>query len=541
MKNLTFLLAIILLAACQPSTKPDNELINNLPVKISGSIEGYNGDILSGSLTYFDCITREIHKEIFPVDSLGKIDISFPFLHPSPTVIVRVGKSRASFFAIPGESYELIFKEDGSEEFVGSSASIIHQIDDLNSAISQKFKAEEEKTYTFGDDTIMTYPDLVDFWEDYSVRKLAFIDEYSGNHEMDKLALEHCRLSAQYEPAWGSIVSRYKYINRRIVASEDLPEDYLDTILEKYPINNPRAILCRSYNNYISNLSDIMAGDYTASKDPQYEYFLAHRLFTEAEVDMMRKVASGDKELRNSSEYKDFRRNNLDNIGIAGKKFRGHNSLQNVQNLEKGFGRDLVICQSLVKNYFGDTFIEVQEEEWELIESLVSSQQIIDILKEAETIALAKLDLEINPDAKILPKLLQKEADKVYENLIGQYKGSVVYIDFWATWCGPCKAQIPSSKELHEKFKDENVVFLNLCCQSDEKVWKNMIASEQLLGNHYLITQDEFNFLKGPLEVSGFPTYVLINKEGKVDLMDAPRPSSGDVIAKEIWRALEED
>lgn len=67
-----------------------------------------------------------------------------------------------------------------------------------------------------------------------------------------------------------------------------------------------------------------------------------------------------------------------------------------------------------------------------------------------------------------------------------------------------------------------------------------MLVSEQLLGNHYLISQDELNFLKGPLEVSGFPTYILIDKEGKVDLMDAPRPSSGDVVVKEIMRVLGE-
>ena len=62
--------------------------------------------------------------------------------------------------------------------------------------------------------------------------------------------------------------------------------------------------------------------------------------------------------------------------------------------------------------------------------------------------------------------------DKSFAEVLSEFKGSVVYVDFWASWCGPCRGQFPHAKKLHEKLKDKPVVFLYISFDRSEEEWK---------------------------------------------------------------------
>jgi peroxiredoxin len=115
---------------------------------------------------------------------------------------------------------------------------------------------------------------------------------------------------------------------------------------------------------------------------------------------------------------------------------------------------------------------------------------------------------------------------------LSDFKGKVVYLDIWATWCMPCMAEMGKSKKLKEHFKDnDKIVFLYISIDKDEDRWKEVVKKKDIKGVH-LISRggDEAGILQ-KYDVPSIPRYVLIDKEGNVVEWNAKWPS--DPEAKE--------
>lgn len=107
------------------------------------------------------------------------------------------------------------------------------------------------------------------------------------------------------------------------------------------------------------------------------------------------------------------------------------------------------------------------------------------------------------------------------------YKGKIVYIDFWATWCSPCVAEIPKAKKLEEEFKSKDVVFIYISIDHNEATWRKIIGEKQMKGIQ-LISIGGFNSEIAQIyKLNGVPSYILINKAGIIINCDAKRPSNG--------------
>lgn len=125
----------------------------------------------------------------------------------------------------------------------------------------------------------------------------------------------------------------------------------------------------------------------------------------------------------------------------------------------------------------------------------------------------------------------KSEGDELFAAMLKPFKGKVVYVDFWATWCGPCKSGIKRIASLKREMANEDVVFLYITDQSSpENTWKNAITN--IKGEHYRVSTDEWNYLKEKFNISGIPHYTLVNKAGEIVKPKMPR--MGNQRLKEI-------
>ena len=125
-----------------------------------------------------------------------------------------------------------------------------------------------------------------------------------------------------------------------------------------------------------------------------------------------------------------------------------------------------------------------------------------------------------------------------YENNAGgktslaDLKGKYVYVDVWATWCGPCKAEIPSLKKVEKAYHGKNIEFVSISVDQakDHDKWKAMVAEKELGGIQLFADKDwGSDFVKG-YGIRGIPRFILIDTEGNVVNADAPRPSDSKLI-----------
>ena len=117
-------------------------------------------------------------------------------------------------------------------------------------------------------------------------------------------------------------------------------------------------------------------------------------------------------------------------------------------------------------------------------------------------------------------------------------KGKYVYVDVWATWCGPCKREIPYLRELNQEYegKDLAIVSLSIDKMENRDKWLKMVKEEHLKGIQILADKDwESDFVTG-YYIKGIPRFILIDKEGNILDADAPRPS--DPALKEVLSNL---
>ena len=116
------------------------------------------------------------------------------------------------------------------------------------------------------------------------------------------------------------------------------------------------------------------------------------------------------------------------------------------------------------------------------------------------------------------------DGEKILRKLIEPYKGKIILLDVWGTWCGPCKAALAKSQEEYEHLKGYDIVYLYLANRSSEESWKNVIKEYNVTGDnvvHYNLPAEQQAAIEHYLGVNSYPTYKLIDRDGNILDMNA--------------------
>ena len=130
------------------------------------------------------------------------------------------------------------------------------------------------------------------------------------------------------------------------------------------------------------------------------------------------------------------------------------------------------------------------------------------------------------------PKFVNYENYKGGTTSLDDLKGKYVYVDVWATWCGPCKREIPYLKEVEKKYHGKDIAFVSLSIDAlkDHDKWKEMIEEKELGGIQLFADQSWNSQFVTDYGIQGIPRFLLIDPEGVIVSSNAPRPSSPDLI-----------
>ena len=105
--------------------------------------------------------------------------------------------------------------------------------------------------------------------------------------------------------------------------------------------------------------------------------------------------------------------------------------------------------------------------------------------------------------------------EDLFASIMAKFRGKIVLVDFWATWCGPCRTANKAMIPMKEDLKDKDIVYVYLTGEtSPVKTWENMIPD--IHGEHFRVTDAQWKFLMDEFKVGGVPTYILIDREGNI-------------------------
>jgi len=513
-------------------------------------------------VTTNDVLTEKEVRYFGDLDSNGFFEVKVPLLNTTAVVLDwgRDGSGRWDVLE-PGETY-FYFQDFKAQQrlVMGNNASFHNEI--INYSLYATYQKTQEES------NIKYYSKTKDFFDiskaDYKKSIQAFENYLTSNPKASNKLKYFVPTFYKFE--MGKELMQRKF---RLDSTDQyrFPEAYIGFVKDTLYRNTPPKpfTLIREFSTFKNDLFSYLQDRDTFSVkwndlieemvlNNNFKTTAAERVALLAEVKINRfneskeptspvkRMPKAQSELASS-----FRKNHFEEIKDAANKklmFVSHqNYLKFTNSIADEDLRDLYFAHNSY-DFFNYNSASMPDDVFKLSMSNIKNSIYRNRLSDMQEsyLKLAKVAPEYVESLKRTDHLKSsKNADSIFAALISPYKGKVIYVDFWGTWCGPCKGEMPYVKAVKDALKGKDVIFMYFANNSPEESWKNIINENKLTGEnavHYRLPSEQQSIIENRLSINSFPTYILIDKDGNINNMKPPRPSDNKVLVAAIDKLL---
>lgn len=463
---------------------------------------------------------------IATINDNGYFSVRIPLYHPQ-YVYVRSDVFNGTSFLEPGKELFTILGEN-EVQFAGELAALNYDLNFLNSYNGINWNELEKRVVNMSPDDYKAYLLALQKKEYTRLDSLRNLNKVSARacqvkkFDIDYLYINQIMLY-HWQYAWAYRAAK-KLQRKDTVNIQPYPANYFNFISHDIA-NNKVALIANNYNTFINRikyLDAVRPNRYVWNFKKIYEE-LKKSADTLSEND--KKFAdlilpdgniSADSALREVANR--FKKEHSAFINkVVRKEMRDlyFTKVDSAFGISKnGWVADIMNCQDILRP-ISDEFTPCTQAELADNLSEINDPFIRNYITEQNEKTLKQIEANKNAGGYFVNQTPNAEGDKLFDAIMSKYKGKLVYVDFWATWCAPCRSGIKEIKPLKEELQNKNIAFLYITDESSpEQAYNNMIPT--IKGEHYRLTNDEYRYLAAKFNISGIPHYVLVDKNGKI-------------------------
>ena len=262
-----------------------------------------------------------------------------------------------------------------------------------------------------------------------------------------------------------------------------------------------------------ATIIEYLAGQNVVFTDEEETFLAAKKEYDDNPV-VKKQNSFQEKYMKQISEFHINHREVINEIMAQRRLAERNEKIQKILGIQPSFALDIMTSQEICRPIVSE-MTPVSNEKLIEYQKNISTPFISSYIALQNNATKASIEANKKLTGSKVNEVPKTAGDKVFDAIMEKYKGKVVYVDFWATWCSPCRSGIERIKPLKEEMASENVAFVYITNQTSPKTtYDNMIPT--IKGEHYRVSADEWNILSGMFKISGIPHYALVGKNGSV-------------------------
>ena len=493
-------------------------------------------------------LTDEEVEFTAPIDYLGHFTLRMPIVNTT-SFYLDCGRKGVTIVAEPNETYFLTIDElQGKVLFMGKNARLQNEI-----------RAHHIGMKAYGSDQLEAIGDFTAILD--SVR----IETKAAMNELDNVCHEHPTLSERYRTYYRNSILTNGMSNlmraKFLAPNYEFPDDYMKAVEEDYwqKLAEPYTLEAYTFTYFFNDYSEQMQQKARSKIDYTLKWII-----DQAERDGI--VSLSDKEREAVAQYdsvfpayyeklksapdslrkvldEEFEQNDFVAVVNEIISREGYQDYANTKFMQRDLAyllpemnawgwsqttQDIFLCRYFCHSLKGEckpldkSLLDFAEEHIHAPAALSAVRAMND---KYEQLTHFMLDNEDCFKSNDIVKGMT-DGEEIFQKIIEPYRGRVILVDVWGTWCGPCKAQLSHCQEEYERLKDFDVVYLYLANRSSDQGWKNVATEYKVAGKnvvHYNLPEHQQKAVEDYLGVQGFPTNIVFGRDGTLyKVLDFP-------------------